>query len=170
MVLDLETISQSSIGAAARESGLGLTADQVREIANVEAACLAESERVLFGESVAVRVVRTFASSPCLAGNNAAQSLVDLVEAFYELRDSFPAVVTDEELLELLRESFDGEAADDVDLAVALAHDALVGQLGCATYEIADDNGKTYRWDPEEWHDNVTAQGWFGERWEDAHE
>ena len=169
MMFGLEMVSRSGMEAAAREVGLKLTADQVREIANAEAACLVESGRVSFGTSAAVRIVRECAPSPCLAGDDAAQALVDLVEAFYELRDCFPAATTDEELLELLRESFDGDAAGDVGLAVALTRDALVGQSDCETYEIVDDDGRTYRWDSEEWHEDVTAPGWYGERW-DAHE
>ncbi|MBQ3300961.1 MAG: hypothetical protein IJH04_02190, partial [Eggerthellaceae bacterium] len=101
---------------------------------------------------------------------NAAEVLVGLTEAFYELREGFPAFITDVEILESLADAFDGDAAGDVGLAAALASESLAGRLDYSTYEIADDDGNVYRWDLDEWHDDVTADGWCGERWEDDDE
>lgn len=168
--MDLARVSRVAIEGAARNVGLSLTAGQVRDIAEAEGACLAESRRVSFGESAAVRVVREFGASPFFAAGDAAQVVAALTETFYDLREDCPAAVTDVEILEQLRESFDGEAAGDVGLAAAQAGESLRGRLSCRAYEIADDEGNVYRWDPDEWHDDVTADGWDGERWEDADE
>ncbi len=170
MAMNLARVTQSSIEKAARDSGLVLTADQVREIAETESACLAECRRVSFGESAAIRVVHAFASSSFVTGETAAGVLAKLTESFYELRDDLPAVVTDAEIFESLQESFEGEAAGDVGLAAALTGEQLSKQLDYLTYEVVDDDGKVYRWDPEEWHDDAMADGWCGEQWEDADE
>ncbi|MBQ9001552.1 MAG: hypothetical protein IJ087_06845, partial [Eggerthellaceae bacterium] len=77
---------------------------------------------------------------------------------------------TDAEILELLSDAFDGDAAGAVGLAAALTSASLARRLDYSTYEIADDDGNVYRWDPDEWHDDVTADGWCGERWEDDDE
>lgn len=161
--------AQVDIEKAARASGLMLTAGQVRDIAEAESACLAECGRVSFGESAAVRIARGFAGSPFMTGN-AAETLLELTEAFYELREGFSASVTDAEILESLADAFDGDAAGDAGLAAALTGESLAARLECSTYEIADDDGNVYRWNPEEWHDDVTAEGWCGERWEDVDE
>lgn len=161
--------SQAAVEKTAHSLGLTLTAEQVRHIAEAESACLAEYGRVSFGESAAVRVVREFAESPFISGN-AAEVLVGLTEAFYELREGFPAFITDVEILESLADAFDGDAAGDVGLAAALASESLAGRLDYSTYEIADDDGNVYSWDLDEWHDDVTADGWCGERWEDDDE
>ena len=168
--MNLARFSQTAIEKAACESGLALTADQVRDIMEAEGACLTESKRVSFGESAAVRVVRGFGESPFIAGIDAAEFIVKLIETFYDLREDLPAAITDAEILESLQESFDGAGAGDVSLAAAFARDELSRQLDYSTYEIADDGGNVYRWDPEEWHDDVMADGWNCERWEDVDE
>jgi len=161
--------SQAAVEKAARGSGLTLTSEQARDIGEAESACLAEHGRVSFGEGAAVRIVREFAKSPFMLGN-AAEALVELTEAFYELREGFPASITDSEILESLADAFDGDAAGDVGLAATLTSESLARRLDYSTYEIDDDGGNVYRWDPDAWHDDVTAGGWCGERWEDADE
>ena len=161
--------SQAAVEKAACGSGLTLTSEHARDIAEAESACLAECGRVSFGESAAARIVREFEKSPFMPGN-AAEVLLELTEAFYELREGFPASITDAEILESLADAFDGEAAGDVGLAATLTSESLVRRLDYSTDEIADDDGNVYRWDPDAWHDDVTADGWYGERWEDADE
>lgn len=170
MSMNLVMVSQSGIEKAASDSGLSLTADQVRDIAEAESTCLAECGRVSFGESAAVRVIRELGSSPFIAGDDTTRTLMELTEAFYDLREDFPASITDAEILELLGESFNGDAAGDVGLVVALASETLSRQRDQTAYEITDGDGNVYRWDPEEWCDDITANGWCGERWEDADE
>jgi hypothetical protein len=170
MAMNLVWVSQSALEKVAAESGLALTAEQVREIVEAEGACLSESRRVSFGESAAVRIVREFASLPFVSEDDAAKTIAELTESFYDLREDFPASTTDAEILESLREAFDGDAAGDAGFAAALAGEALSKRQDFSTYEIADDDGNVYRWDPEEWHDDITADGWCGERWEDVDE
>ena len=169
MGMFLSGVSQSNILKAARDVGLSLTEEQVREIAEIEKTCLDERGRVSFGGSAAAQLLREFAASPNLAGCEQS-SLMELTEAFYDIREDLPASITDIEILEELRRAFDGEAAGDVGLAVSRACESLSAQRTGSSYEIADDDGNVYRWDPDEWHDDVYADGWYGERWENADE
>lgn len=73
--------------------------------------------------------------------------------------------MTDQEIVEALRDCFDGEAVGDVGLALSLSKDGLSSCEGIPAYEITDEGGLLYRWDPDEWLDDVTADGWHGERW-----
>lgn len=166
----LAMASGSGIGKAAREAGLSLTQDQVREIAEAERACLAACGRVSFGEPAAAKLIRAFSNSPYLAGSDVVETLSGLTEAFYDLREDLPAQMSDAEIIEALQERFDGLAAGDVGLASALAREDLVSREAVDSYEIADDDGKVYRWDPEEWRDDVQADGWHGERWDADYE
>ena len=168
--MNLTNVSHTTIQSVARDAGFSLTERQARHIAEVESDCLDERKRVSFGEHAAVRIVRAFAESPFIVGGDMAMPFVELVEAFYELREDFPATITDAQIVESLEEAFNGEAAGDASLAATLAGEALSKQLNCSIYEIADDEGNVYRWDPEEWRDDVTARGWCGECWEDAAE
>ena len=170
MDLVLAGASQVAIGRAAQDKGLALTANQVRDIALAERACLSDRGRISFGEGAAARLVSAFATSPFVPGNGdgAAKVLVELTEVFYELRGDHPATITDEEIVESLAESFNGEAAGDSGLAATLAAESLAERADHPTYAIADDNGHVYRYDAEEWREDVFADGWYGERWEDA--
>lgn len=155
---------------AVREARFDLTAQQVVELAEVERACLARAWRVSFGATAAPVLIGAFASSPCLTGADVFEQLTDLVEAFYDLREDFPAQTTDLEIIEAMREGFDGEAQGDAVLAASLAHEALAAQERQTSYEIADDCGHVYRWDPSEWRDDIETPGWDGERWEGDYE
>ena len=112
-------LSQTSIERAAHEAGVALTAEQALEITALEHSCLTESGRVSFGKGAATQVIRMFASSPFIANEDAGQTFAELTGAFYELREDHPASTTDAEILDALKEAFDGEAAGDTDLAAA---------------------------------------------------
>lgn len=164
----LARLSQTNIERAAREAGVTLTKEQALEIAELEHGWLAECGRISFGEGASTRVIHAFASSPYIAGESAGQTLAELTGAFYELREDFPASTTDVEIIEALVAVFDGEAAGDTGLAAARTRESLASQQDYSTYEIADENGGNYRWDSDEWHDDIMADGWYGERWENC--
>lgn len=170
MGMRLAIVSKSNIEQVAIESGLSLTEDQVRDIADTESACLSEQGLISFGKSAAARIVREFAVSPYIMENGAAKVLMELTQCFYEMREDIAASVTDDEILEVLFAAFDGEAAGDVGAAATMATESLKERVGLYAYEIVDDDGNVYRWDPGDWHDDVMADGWYGERWEDADE
>lgn len=159
-----EVIARIGFIGAMQDAGCNLSNREVEEVVRTEAACLTESGRICFGEGVPARLIRAFSDSAYFAGD-VANTLMDLVESFYEMRDDLPAQVTDQEIVEALREYFDGEAAGDVGLAFSLSKDSLSSCEGIPAYEIADEGGLLYRWDPDEWLDDVTADGWYGERW-----
>ena len=159
-----EVMARIGFIGAMRDTGCNLSNREVEEVVRTEAAYLAESGRVCFGEGVSARLIRAFSDSAYFTGD-AANTLMDLVESFYELRDDLPAQVTDQEIVEALRDCFNGEAAGDVGLALSLSKDSLSSCEGIPAYEIADEDGLLYRWDPDEWLDNVKVDGWYGERW-----
>lgn len=163
-------LAHAAIGRAAYDAGLSLTPEQVQHIVEAEGACLAERGRIVFGEGTAVRLVREFASSPYASGCDTERIFRELLEVFYELRDDLPASVTDAEIVEALRDSFDGEAAGDVRLALEMAKEPLCARSALDTYVISDAEGKTYHWDPGDWDEDVRANGWLGERWGDSGE
>lgn len=159
-----EVMARTGFIGAMRDAGCDLSNREVEEVVRAEAACLTESGRTCFGEGVSARLIRAFSDSAYFTGN-AANTLMELVEAFYELRDDLPAQVADQEIVEALRECFDGEAAGDVGLALSLSKDSLSSCEGMRAYEITDEDGLLYRWDPDERLDDVIADGWYGERW-----
>lgn len=171
--------SGGALGSTARkalsEAGLALTEAQVAALTHTEREALRQAERVSFGPGALDALVTEFASSHYLQRESAGACMEQLLLAFYELREDFPASTSDQEIIQALKHAFDGEAAGSAELATSLATDELsTGEAGCegelAAYELVDDEGRVYRWDPDEWHDDITADGWMGERWEDSNE
>lgn len=173
----LDGASGAALGSAARralsEAGLALTGAQVQALARTEREALAEVERVSFGPGALSAIIEEFASSPYLLQDRLEPLMRELLGAFYELREEFPASTGDHEIIAELRRAFDGEAAGSVEQAAACALDSLRACSAAddlAAYELVDDEGRVYRWDPDEWHDDITADGWLGERWEGEYE
>ena len=171
--------SGGALGSTARkalsEAGLALTEAQVAALTHTEREALRQAERVSFGPGALDALVTEFASSHYLQRESAGACMEQLLLAFYELREDFPTSTSDQEIIQALKHAFDGEAAGSAELAASLAADELgTGEAGCegelAAYELIDDEGRVYRWDPDEWHDDITADGWMGERWEDSNE
>ena len=165
----------STARKALSEAGLALTGAQLAALAHTEREALAQAERVSFGPGALDALVTEFASSHYLQRESAGESIEELLLAFYELREDFPASTSDQEIVQALKHAFDGEAAGSAELAAPLAAEALsAGEGGnegeLAAYELVDDEGRVYRWDPDEWRDDITAEGWLGERWEDSYE
>ena len=165
----------STAHTALSEAGLALTEAQVAALTHTEREALRQAERVSFGPGALDALVTEFASSHYLQRESAGACMEQLLLAFYELREDFPASTSDQEIIQALKHAFDGEAAGSAELAASLAAEALsTGEAGregeLAPYELIDDEGRVYRWDPDEWHDDITADGWLGERWEDGNE
>jgi len=159
----------TGIVRAAEGTGLALTPEQARALAMAEERCCSDYGRVSFGPGVTPRLVRELAWSPQLAGPDATRLIQGLVEGFYALRDERPATVTDQEIAEALARAFDGEAAGDAGLACEIAGQAL-GTDVSQPYVITDDEGRVYRFDGRAWEEDLLADGWYGERWEDVDE
>jgi len=162
-----EQTALARIATAAQNAGLGLTDGQIRRIAATEQACLSEMRRVSFSQSAAARIIEAFSTSDFLFGAFLDETLADIIESFYDLRADFSASVTDDEIIEAFQDAFDGEAAGCIDEARELTRGQIRHEQTQLAYEIVDDNGNVYRWDPTEWTDNVQANGWDGERWDD---
>lgn len=165
----------STARRALDEAGLTLTGEQVAALAHTEREALAQAERVSFGPGALDAIVTEFAGSHYLQRESAGARIEELLLAFYELREDFHASTSDQEIIGELKRAFDGEAAGSAELAVSLAAEALsAGEAGSegelAAYELVDDEGRVYRWDPDEWHDDITADGWLGESWEGDYE
>jgi len=162
-----EQTTVARIAATAKKADLYLTDEQVRSLAATEHSCLADTRRISFSQSAAARIIEAFSTSSFLTGPSCDELLSDAIEAFYDLRANFPANVTDNEIIEALYSAFDGEAAGSVGLAHEIVREQIWHEQASLSYEIIDDDGNVYRWDPDEWTDSVQANGWDGERWDD---
>ena len=163
--------------------GVRLTPGEIAEIDRCRATQLAQTERVEFDPWGPSMLLEELAAAPFVNPSAFVETALPALEAFYELRSSAPASIDDEEIASAIIGALDKEegAAERVDWASVL--DALMeadfasaaaepdtSSPPLESYSIADDEGKTYRWESDEWAYDEFACGWDGEKWEGVHE
>ncbi|WP_165047414.1 DUF6323 family protein [Adlercreutzia sp. ZJ305] len=156
--------------------GISISREDARMLAERRDEALREIGRVEFGAPAIAAVAEAVATSPCLLQEGVAQDLAELQDAFYAIRDELPVDVPDAEIAEALRGCLD-EWGDAATVASMPAEEVMgfsaeyvraAGAESCDEYCIADDEGRTYSFDPAEWDYDEQADGWDGEGWADG--
>lgn len=163
--------------------GVRLTPREIAEIDRCRATQLAQTERIEFDPWGPSMLLEELAAAPFVNPDAFIETALPALEVFYELRSSAPTSIDDEEIASAVIDALGSEegSVEGVDWTSVL--DALMeaGYAPAATesdarplppeaYSVTDDEGKTYRWEGDEWAYDEFACGWDGEKWEDAHE
>lgn len=154
---------RSQTRAMLRENGIALTEEEEQRIYEQHVASLKETGRIEFGGSAVDLIVGAFARSSVLMASDAADALCAAVEQFYTLRSAISVEVGDAEIADALLEAFE-ECEGALEL---IDIDKLSNELAQTGegYSVADDEGKTYHWNPAEWEYSEQTDGWEGEPW-----
>ena len=97
----------AACNAVTERYGLTLSESAVLAIAEKRTQTLLETGRVEFGESVIPKLINAFCDSPYLLQDDYEETLCALTEAFYSFKnDSFDRL-TDDELIQAMRERYD---------------------------------------------------------------
>ncbi len=137
--------------------GLVLTEEDAALLVNERMDILKKQERVEFGEGILPQLIQVFCDSSYLNQENYRDSLTRLQEIFYEFKTEALEQLTDEELLNFMREQFDDICAGDFDYlegtclknfaeAIRAGYQGFIGSDGRGEYELFDD---VTRWDKE---------------------
>ncbi|MGN0078475.1 MAG: DUF6323 family protein [Coriobacteriales bacterium] len=168
--------------AALKGMGLGISQAELEQLAQARCEALAQSGRIEFGSPALLTIAEAFTSSPFLEREHSAEQLEALQAVFYSARADVPSSIPDDELVDGMRAAFDGCCGGDLDALAALSAQELLSLASTSCfdnddddpepvldgpYSITDDEGRTYTWDPDAWHDDIYASGWHGERWDD---
>lgn len=92
---------------------LSLSQKEARELAACRNESLRKWRRVEFGKSILTSLIWTFCDSPYLNQDNYAETLQQLQDIFYEFKNETSDRMTDQELLNFMREQFDGVCFGD---------------------------------------------------------
>lgn len=90
------------------EFGLTLTEEEAGQLLKSRRETLGEQRRVEMGESILPKIIMTFCDSPYIESDEYGQKLAELQEAFFLFKNESLDRVTDDELLEFMKEQFDG--------------------------------------------------------------
>ena len=103
------------MNAKTERFGLSLTEEDARMLVEKRLESLKEQQRVEFGEGILPKLIFTFCDSPYLDQGNYADIIAQLQEIFYLYKNESMDELSDDELLSLMKEAFDGECQGSLD-------------------------------------------------------
>lgn len=89
--------------------GLSLTQEDAKLLVERKMECLKEQQRVEFGETILSKLIDTFCDSPYISQSDYVDTISGLQEIFYLYKNESLDVLTDDELLGVMKEAFDGK-------------------------------------------------------------
>lgn len=98
-----------------KKFGLELDREDAELLVQERKNSLRERQRVEFGEGILKKLVFHFCDSPFITQENYADTLMRLQDIFYLYKNESLDELTDDELLEYMKEKFDGICAGDID-------------------------------------------------------
>lgn len=173
--------------------GLALSREDIRALVVGRVDALQVTDRVEFGGGgVARDLVLAFASSPYVSQSTFVETVLELQELFYEVKNESLEQIADDELIAKMRSLFDDVASGDLGyleeallegLARHVREEALGGDA-VAEYaaSLRDDDAAdpdadnaaanaytlaAKRYDVSKWVDDTYAPGWEGSSWLD---
>ena len=90
--------------------GLILSDNQIKNILERRKETLKETGRVELREGIIDKLIKEFCDSPYMNQENFANNLYELIEIFYEYKNETMDLITDDELIKFMKNSFDGIA------------------------------------------------------------
>lgn len=109
--------------------GLALSREEARELAMRRDESLRKWERVEFGRGILEKLIFMFCDSPYLDQDTYAEVLEQLQDMFYEFKNETLDRMTDDELLEFMREQFDEVCFGDVEYLEGTCLDRLAQEV-----------------------------------------
>lgn len=96
--------------------GLCLTAQDAAMLIQVSHDAILTQDRLEFGESAILPLIRQFQQSRFLAPGDYADTLATLLDIFYEVKEESLDLLTDEEVISLMFEAFETTSCGSVEL------------------------------------------------------
>ena len=116
--------------------GLTLSAQDAEVLAQERKSTLMEQKRVEFGESILPRIIYEFCDSAFISQSNYVESLVRLQEIFFLYKNEMLDEISDEELLNFMKEQFETVCFGDFDYLEGTCLDILHRRSGQDTAVI----------------------------------
>jgi len=109
--------------------GLVLTEQQALRLVSTRMQALKNTGRVEFGGGVIDKLIFAFCDSPYIGTQNYEQTLHELVDLFYYYKNELPGTFSDAELIELMKNAFNGPCAGSLELLAGLELDVTARRL-----------------------------------------
>lgn len=119
------------MNAKTERFGLSLTEEDARMLVEKRLENLKEQQRVEFGEGILPKLIFTFCDSPYLDQGNYADIIAQLQEIFYLYKNESMDELSDDELLSLMKEAFDGECQGSLDFLQETVLEKYARKIRC---------------------------------------
>ena len=126
--------------------GLRLSQKEVKDLIEVRNEALKDSGRIEFGLGAVERIITYFCDSPYISQDSYALIIGELTEMFYNAKTETLDSVSDDELLRVMKEAFDGPCAGSTELLRSRELDAFIRACRFHVYGIKGsyDNNSEY--------------------------
>lgn len=96
--------------------GLVLTHKDAVELVETRTYALKSNGRIEFGGGVINKIIREFCDSPNISMHNYAETLHELTEIFYYYKNETLDLISDDDLIKFMKDSFDGKCQGSLEL------------------------------------------------------
>lgn len=128
--------------------GLVLTSQQAVELVETRSYALGANGRIEFGGGVIDKIIKEFCDSPYISINNYADTLHDLIKIFYYYKNETLDLLSDDDLIKFMKESFNGICRGSIELLTdreleKMANNLRYGRdLDYSDDEMSEDEGE----------------------------
>ena len=105
--------------------GLMLSEKQIQNLVERRFETLRDNGRIEFGEGILKKLIYAFSDSPYINQLNYEESLSELQDAFYYFKNETDERLSDDELIEYMKETFDGKAQGSIEYLTATSLEEL---------------------------------------------
>ena len=95
--------------------GLTLSDKQISNILERKKDVLKDTGRIELREGIIDKIIKSFCDSPYITKENYETILYELIEIFYQYKNETMNLITDDELIEFMKKSFDEIAQGDLE-------------------------------------------------------
>lgn len=125
--------------------GLTLSDTQISNIIERRKDTLKQTGRIELREGIIDKLIKEFCDSPYINQENYAQTLYDLIDIFYEYKNETMDLLTDNELINFMKKSFNGIAQGDVEyLSGTIMYQMRENLLKGKSLDYSETEGEEY--------------------------
>lgn len=117
-----------------KEFGLILTEEQIENLIDVRKYALSDNSLLEIGSSILEDIILEFYTSPYISKIDYDETLYELVNIYYTLREQFNYRIPDAYIIKLMREHFDDDAYGSTELLSKLVIDDILNKKGTKYY------------------------------------
>lgn len=108
---EIEQINKETL-----QYGLKLSEKDIKTIIETRNVALKSNGRVEFGGGIITKIISTFCDSPYIYQSNYVEIIDDLIEVFYYFKNETLEELSDDELMDFMKDYFDNKCQGDLDV------------------------------------------------------